>query len=192
MAILAVLLRFGLPYAPPDVDLRYGKLLRSLGTLIRTQRLLRRHSVVGACGFAAFSIFWTRDGRAHRAVRGRLTDRVGPRVMNSAALAMMALAFVIMGASGASLIVLASGVVLLDAGEQTSHISNQARIFALDPTLRNRLNAVYMVAFFVGGAAGSLIAGYAFQHGGWMAVCISGAIFSVGGIVAVNYHRRDD
>jgi predicted MFS family arabinose efflux permease len=216
MAILAVMLQFGLPHAPADVDLRYGELLRSLGTLIRTEPILRRHSVVGACGFAAFSIFWTAlafhlaalsprygtstvgafgiigvTGALIAPFAGRLTDRVGARIMNGAALAMMAIAFVIMGLSGASLVVLAIGVVLLDAGEQSSHISNQARIFALDPALRNRLNAVYMVAFFIGGAAGSLIAGYAFQHAGWIAVCAAGVLFSIGGIVAVNYHRRD-
>ena len=211
MAVLAVVLRFGLPYEPPDVDLRYGELLHSLGGLIRTQPVLRKHSIIGACGFGAFSVFWTSlafhlsslspkygpatvgafgvigvTGALVAPMAGRLTDRFGARVMNGAALGLMALAFALMGASGASLVVLAIGVVLLDAGEQASHISNQTRIFALDATLRNRLNAVYMVAFFIGGAIGSLVAGLAWQHGGWGAVCWAGAgMAAIGMITAI-------
>jgi predicted MFS family arabinose efflux permease len=208
MAVLAVILRFGLPKEPPDVDLRYGELLRSLATLARTQPVLRRHAWIGACGFGSFTIFWTSlafhlqklspsygtqtvgafgivgvAGALIAPVAGRLADRVGVRVLNGSALAAMALAFIVMAVSGASLVVLAIGVVLLDAGEQASHISNQARIFALDATLRNRLNAVYMVSFFIGGAVGSLVAGYAWQHSGWTAVCIAGAIFAAAGVV---------
>jgi predicted MFS family arabinose efflux permease len=211
MAILAVMLRLGLPHEAPDVDLRYGELLRSLGYLIRTEPLLRKHSIIGACGFAAFSVFWTSlafhlqslspnygtstvgafgivgvAGALVAPVAGRLSDRFGSKVVNGSALMLMAVAFALMGASGASLVVLAIGVILLDAGEQASHVSNQARIFSLDPALRNRLNAVYMVAFFIGGAAGSLTAGIAWQHGGWIAVCCAGAVLGlIGAIVAI-------
>lgn len=214
MAILAVMLRFGLPREPPDVDLRYGELLRSLAGLIRTQPVLRRHAWIGACGFASFSVFWTSlafhlqklspsygtqtvgafglvgvTGALIAPIAGRLSDRVGVRVLNGSALASMALAFVVMGVSGASLVMLAIGVILLDAGEQASHISNQARIFALDAALRNRLNAVYMVAFFIGGAAGSLTAGFAWQHLGWTAVCAAGAAFALAGFVPIVVQR---
>jgi predicted MFS family arabinose efflux permease len=211
MAILAVMLRFGLPYEAPDVDLRYGELLRSLGDLLLTEPLLRKHAFIGACGFGAFSVFWTSlafhlqslspaygtstvgafgivgvAGALIAPVAGRLSDRFGSKVVNGSALALMAVSYVLMGASGASLIVLAIGVILLDAGEQASHVSNQARIFSLDPALRNRLNAVYMVAFFIGGALGSLTAGIAWQHGGWIAVCSAGAaLAAIGAIVAI-------
>jgi predicted MFS family arabinose efflux permease len=211
MAILAVVLRFGLPFEAPDVDLRYGELLRSLGHLVRTEPLLRKHAIIGACGFGAFSVFWTSlafhlqslspnygtstvgafgivgvAGALVAPVAGKLSDRFGSKVVNGSALALMAVSFALMGASGASLIVLAIGVILLDAGEQASHVSNQARVFSLDPALRNRLNAVYMVAFFIGGAAGSLTAGIAWQHGGWIAVCSAGAVLAlIGSIVAI-------
>lgn len=208
MLVLALLLRFGLPPEPPDVELRYGALLRSLGEIIRTQPLLRKHAVIGACGFGAFSVFWTSlafhlsslspkygtqtvgafgivgvTGAMVAPFAGRLTDRFGVRVMNGAALALMALSFALMSVSGSSLVMLAIGVILLDAGEQSSHISNQARIFALEATLRNRLNAVYMVAFFIGGALGSLLAGIAWHYGGWVAVCAVGAGLAVIGMI---------
>jgi predicted MFS family arabinose efflux permease len=197
------------------VDLRYGDLLRSLGQLIRTQPLLRRHALIGACGFAAFSVFWTSlafhladlspsygtktvgafgvigvAGALVAPLAGRLADRVGARAINVGGLAAIALSFGLMAAGGSSLVVLAAGVILLDAGAQASHISNQTRIFSLEATLRNRLNAVYMVAYFVGGAIGSSTAGFAWQHGGWPIVCAAGGAFAVAGLVLAAANRQ--
>jgi predicted MFS family arabinose efflux permease len=69
-------------------------------------------------------------------------------------------------------------VVLLDFGTQASHINNQARIFALDPQARSRVNTVYMVTYFTGGALGSLAGTRAWVHAGWGGVCATGACFS--------------
>ncbi|MDQ3280604.1 MAG: MFS transporter [Acidobacteriota bacterium] len=215
MLVIIVLLRTQLPREPAAIDLRYGELLRSLGHLVRTQPLLRRHALIGAAGFGAFSIFWTTlafhlarlspeygtktvgtfglvgvAGALIAPFAGRFADRYGTRLLNISGLALMLLAYALMVVrGGASLIVLGAGVILLDAGEQASHIANQSRIFALEATLRNRLNAVYMVAFFIGGAAGSLIGGYAWQHGGWLRVCAAGAAFALAGLAAAI--RRD-
>lgn len=208
MAILAIVLRFRLPEEPPDVELRYGELLRSLGPVLRTQPVVRRHALIGAAGFAAFSVFWTSlafrltelgygtktvglfgvigaSGALAAPIAGRFSDRFGSRALNAAGLGLMVLSFGWMAVSGASLLALALAVVLLDAGAQVSHITNQARIFTLDATLRNRLNAIYMVAFFIGGALGSLIAGFAWEHGRWIAVCGAGALLAGLGLAVV-------
>lgn len=210
-AILALVLRVALPEQHPEHDaLRYRDLLRSLGTLVRTQPVLRRHALVGACGFAAFSVFWTSlafhlaelsprygtqmvgafgligvSGALAAPFAGRFADRTSPAILNGTALAIIVIGYVVMALGGHSLFALAAGVVLLDAGAQSSHISNQTRIFALDAALRNRLNAVYMVAYFLGGALGSAVAGAAWQHFGWMGVCGAGAAFAAMGIVAL-------
>jgi predicted MFS family arabinose efflux permease len=210
MAMLAVILRAALPMEPPEQQLRYRDLLRSLGRIIRTQPVLRRHAIIGACSFGAFTIFWTSlpfhlarlspkygtqtvgafglvgvAGALIAPIAGRIADRYGPRIMNGSALALMIAAYAFMASSGASLIALAAGVVLLDAGGQASNVTNQSQIFALDPTLRNRINAVYMGAFFVGGAIGSTVAGLAWQHGGWAGVCAAGAAFAGAGLIAL-------
>ena len=44
------------------------------------------------------------------------------------------------------------GVILLDLGAQSAHVSNQSRIYAIRPEARSRMNTAYMVAYFVGGA----------------------------------------
>jgi predicted MFS family arabinose efflux permease len=103
-------------------------------------------------------------------------------------------AFVLMGLAGHSLVALAAGVVLMDAGAQASHISNQTRIFGLNATLRNRVNSVYMVNFFIGGACGSAIGSWAWAHDGWTGVCWCGGTFGVAGILPLMMPdaRRDD
>jgi predicted MFS family arabinose efflux permease len=68
---------------------------------------------------------------------------------------------------------------------QASHISNQTRIYALAPELRNRLNAVYMVTYFLGGALGSAAGSWAWQHGGWPGVCAVGAALGAAGAVTI-------
>lgn len=219
MVILAIVLRIALPLESPEGDIRYGDLLRSMSGIARSQPVLRRHAIIGACGFGSFSIFWTSlafhlarlspaygtqtvgafglvgvTGALIAPVAGRIADRYGPRIMNGIALALMVIAFLLMAASGTSLVALAIGVMLLDAGEQGSHVTNQSQIFALDAALRNRINAVYMVAFFIGGALGSAVAGLAWQHGGWIAVCAAGATFAIAGLIAlfVTTHNRSE
>jgi predicted MFS family arabinose efflux permease len=73
-----------------------------------------------------------------------------------------------------SLIALLLGVLLLDLAVQLVHVSNQNRIYALHPDIRNRLNAGYMTCYFIGGALGSLFAVALFQHLGWHGV-VAGA-----------------
>ena len=53
------------------------------------------------------------------------------------------------------------GVILLDLGAQSTLVSNQARIYSLLPEARSRLNTVYMVSYFAGGA---LVLGGANNH----------------------------
>ena len=75
---------------------------------------------------------------------------------------------------------IALGVVLMDAGVQGTHISNQARVLALRPEARSRLNTVYMVAYFIGGSLGSFCSTLAWTSGKWPAVCAVGLAFSSG------------
>jgi len=82
-----------------------------------------------------------------------------------------------LGAS--SLIIIGLGVVLLDAGAQASHLTNQTVIFGLAPAERSRVNAIYMVGYFLGGAFGTALGAQAWQRGGWFAVCLAGGACAV-------------
>jgi predicted MFS family arabinose efflux permease len=61
-AVLALVLASLLPKRTPTAVAHYGALLRSLLTLLLTERVLRRRSLSAALGMGAFSAFWTGIG----------------------------------------------------------------------------------------------------------------------------------
>jgi predicted MFS family arabinose efflux permease len=77
---------------------------------------------------------------------------------------------------------LAIAAVLLDGGMQAAHLANQTVLFGLQPELRNRINAIYMVSFFIGGALGTAAASVAWDMAGWNGVCVVGAALALCGL----------
>lgn len=61
-------------------------------------------------------------------------------------------------------------ILLIDAGMQSIHLSNQTSIVALDASVINRINTVYMTIYFLGGSAGTFVSGLSWQHYGWTGV----------------------
>jgi len=109
---------------------------------------------------------------------GRLAMRVAPLRVNLGALAVVAGSFVVLAVAPGSLVMLGVGVVLLDAGVQANHLTNQTVIYGLAPEAHSRINAIYMVSYFLGGALGTAVAAQAWQLGGWPAVCLAGGGFA--------------
>lgn len=196
---LSAVLYFALPRQMPPAPAPYRELMASLGTLVRDEPVLRRHALIGALGFGAFSAFWTplvfhlehissdygaktvgtlgllgATGALVAPLSGRLSDRLGARLINGVALALVIAAFATLWVGRASLATIALGTILLDAGIQGSHISNQTKIYALHPNLRSRLNAIYMFSYFIGGAIGSGVGSLLWQLWGWAGVCLLG------------------
>ncbi len=205
MVGLAALIRFALPPQVPARPLAWRAILASLAGIVRREPLLRRHALVGACAFAAFSAFWSTlsfqlarlgygsrtaglfgvlglTGVAVAPIVGRLTARVRPAVLNATGHVAIVAGFILFWAGARSLATLAVGVVALDAGVQGSHLTNQSVIFGLNPDARNRINAVYMVTYFVGGAVGTVLAGWAWDLGGWTGVCALGTAAGLAGM----------
>jgi len=58
MIALALALRFLLPEDRQRSEMSYWQLLRSLGSLIRTEPVVREAGIFGALEFCAFSAFW--------------------------------------------------------------------------------------------------------------------------------------
>ncbi len=218
MFLMAVVLRLRIPAQHPEKRVPWEELYRSIASLVRREPVLRQHAVLGALTFGAFSVFWSTlafhlaalpahygsavtgafgvvgvVGALAAPLVGRFADRRDPRIINGAAIATVAASFGVLALAGASLLGIAVGVILLDVGAQANHISNQTRIFALDPALRNRLNTVYMVSYFAGGAAGSWLGASAFARFGWGGVCATGAALGVVALVffAARVARRE-
>ena len=195
MLVLGFCLRMSLPHRPAALRLRYVELMRSMLDLLRTQPILRRASLVSALSFAVFTAFWATlsfllmehfhegaseaglfgivglIGAAGAPWAGRLSDRKGAGFTIALALVLTALAFVVMGlwVTIAGLIV---GVLLMDLGVQSIQVAAQASVISLVPEARSRLNTLYMVARFGGGAAGSALGALAWSWARWPGVCL--------------------
>jgi predicted MFS family arabinose efflux permease len=115
-------------------------------------------------------------GASAAPIAGRLADRLNPRTNVQIALLMTECAFVIFVLSGHTIAGLVAGVIVLDAGVQAGHVTNLSRIHSLSADARNRVTTIYMVTFFLGGAAGSALGAYAWQHWRWAGVCAVGVL----------------
>lgn len=200
LAVLAVALRFALPLDLPDLNLKYRELVESIWRLARTEPVLQEAAITGGMLFGAFSTLWTTlvffiarppyhygarvaglfglvgaAGALMAPRAGRLADRRGPGVTVTLAILTTMLSWLVFGVAGTNIQGLIAGVIVLDLGVQAGHVANQTRIYALIPEARSRLNTVYMVAYFLGGALGSALGAYAWTRGGWTGVCVAGA-----------------
>ena len=190
------------PSRQPESRERYGALIRSLGRLFVAEPVLRRRALYHAALFAAFGIFWTgapilllREpyGLSPQAVAlftlsgalgvfaapvaGRMADRGHSRRGTLIALALVLGAMLIAFAGTHSLAALVVSGILVDLGVQANLVIGQREIFQLDAAIRNRLNAVYMTTFFLGGALGSSLTSPVLEHFGWPGVAAMGCVF---------------
>ena len=150
----------------------------------------------GALGFACFSAFWTTltfllkqnfnqgsdvaglfglvgaFGAVAAGFMGRLSDKMDAYKLSGFTLSLVLVSFIIFFFSGHSIAGLVIGVIVLDMGVQATHIANQSIIFSLNATARNRINTIYMVAYFIGGSIGAFFASQAWNNYQWAGVCI--------------------
>lgn len=215
MVLLTAVLARMLPRNQPQFAGSYASLLTSLLTLTGELPVLRRSALVGACMFAGFSAFWTAlvfflESPAYRygsevaglfgligasgafaaSFAGKSADRKGADYALNLGILLFLGAYVLLGFGGYYLLGLIVGVVILDIGQQMTHISNQARIFTLVPEARSRLNTVYMTTCFIGASAGSFLGGLAWTRFRWPGVCGVGLAFVVLAYILNRFYGR--
>ena len=202
MVALFILLKIKLPNMRPTYKGTYGSLMKSLIFYFKSEPLLRLAALRGALSFAALSAFWTtlvfllKDsfgygsgvagtfgllgvaGALAATVVGKMNNRVSKnRIIIFSAL-LMIISWSVFSISAHSILGLIIGAVLVDLGMQALHITNQNIIFSKNPDARNRVNTIYMVGFFIGGAIGTTLGAIAWQHYGWMGVSVLGLTLS--------------
>ena len=195
MILLALALSKLLPKSQPTLRVPYLKLMQSLFELIR-QPVLQEASLAGAMSFGAFSAFWSTlvfllaqppyhygseaaglfglvgvVGAAAAPLVGKLADRRSPKLTVALGLTITTISFLVFWWQGHQLVGLIFGVILLDLGVQTTMVSNQARIYSLPPEAHSRLNALYIMFYFLGGALGSFLGAYGWSRWQWNGVC---------------------
>ncbi len=201
-AIMAGLLAFALPARKPSPTMNYGELIRSLWLLFTTKAVLRRRAFYQACLFGAFSLFWTVSplwlahqfhfsqqgialfalagvaGAVAAPIAGRLADRGWTKRLTGLAIVIAALSFLVThlatDASALSLALLVVAAIALDMAVSGNLVLGQRAIYSLGNEIRGRVNGVFMAVFFIGGAIGSALGGWAYASGGWMLASILG------------------
>lgn len=208
-ALLALALARWLPRRRlPTANLRYGALLRSMYTLLATERVLRVRGMIALLMFAAFSAFWTAlvlplsappHSLSHTAVgafglvgvvgvlmaarAGRLADSGHGQKTTAAGLALLCLVWVPIAFLEHSLWVLALGVLMLDLALQALHVTNQAMIFSIGAQAHSRLVGAYMMFYAVGSGLGSIASTAVYARTGWLGVCVLGAAISLAALL---------
>lgn len=217
MLLLAGALALRLPHRPPTLKMSYKGLMFSLWDLLKSQPRVWPSTLVSALSFASFSAFWTTlsflmmdhfhrgaseaglfgvvglVGALGAPLAGKISDRLGSALLVTASLIVCGLAFGLMWAV-ISIPALIIGVLLMDLGAQSVQVAEQSKVIALVPAARSRLNALYMVGRFAGGAAGSMIGALAWAHSGWAGVCGSAIAMTVVALIihclGVRKHRE--
>lgn len=203
MALLFFLLYSRLPVIRPDFAESYGKLMKSLLYYFRTESSLRRATLRGALAFGSMSAFWTTlvflmedsfgygsavagsfglfgiVGALAATVVGKLNNRVAKKKLLLFGAITIVVSWMIFFVSAHSLIGLVIGVILIDLGVQAVHITNQNIVFSRNTEARNRVNTIYMVGFFVGGAVGTSLGAVAWNVFGWSGVASLGFLLSL-------------
>jgi predicted MFS family arabinose efflux permease len=197
-----------LPRYKHSLDMSYPELLSSVGHLVKTERVLRIRAVYGALVFADFSVLWTSltfllagapyhfsdaviglfglvgaAGAMTATIAGRLADKGLANKTTITLLSLNLISFVLMIPGTTHLLPVVIGILLLDAGVQGTHITNQSEIYRLKPEARSRLTTAYMTSYFSGGAVGSATSAAIYSSHGWVGVCVLGLIYAAAAVV---------
>ncbi|WP_435874196.1 MFS transporter [Paenibacillus vandeheii] len=215
IALLALLLSRALPARQPQPAMKYGQLILSLGSLLKTFPMLRRRALYQASLFGAFSLFWTTvplqlaneygmsqqgiawfalagvGGAIAAPIAGRWADKGFTRILTGVAMiiavASFGLAYLFQGHSTASLILLVIVAITLDMAVSGNLVLGQRIIYSLSEA-RGRVNGIFMSIFFVGGAIGSSLGSWSYAHGGWSLTTLIGLIMP---LLALGYYLTE-
>lgn len=202
LLFMAILTR--MPVSVSTSKLAYGALLKSLWGLARQHATLRQSAIKGGLVFGALNVFWGSMaallalppygfssaqagllglsaivGILCASTIGQYTRRHG-RLLERVGIATVLVAFILIYALGPQgwwwpILIAAT---FLDLGNRINQLANQTRVLALDPAATSRLNTVFMVIYFIGGALGSACGALASEHHGWQGQALTGAAFA--------------
>lgn len=194
-----------LPILPPaSRTLSYPRLLASMLTLLRQEKVLQVRGMLALLMFAAFNIFWSAlvlplsappynfshtligafglagvVGALAAARAGQWADKGYARQTSGLALLVLLLAWWPLSLMDVSLWALVMGIVLLDLGGQALHVTNQSLIFRTRPDAHSRLVGLYMMFYAVGSGLGAICTTVTYARFGWQGVCTLGASVSL-------------
>ena len=202
MLMVAVVLNARLPFIPSS-KISYFAVFKSMGNLLKEEPRLIYRSLIGAFAFATMSILFStisillkasfslQDvmiglvtligvfGALSTKKVGKIADRGYVKHITWAGIAVLGGAWIFLYFGAYYLISYIVGFGLINLGLALVHTSNQNVIFNLRPDAKSRVNSIYMTSYFIGGASGSALGIFAWQHGGWIMACVVGLILVI-------------
>ncbi|MEL0639440.1 MFS transporter [Pseudoalteromonas aliena] len=201
-ALFGILLRVFLPGNKPHTNLRYWPLIKSTLALFIKHKSLQHFTFSGASWFASFNVLWATlaiyvsnepfNYNAQQAglfgvialagvigakLSGKWLSKIGSKALIMIALTLAAIGFAITGLFNGSLTSLVIGIILIDFAIFSAQVANQVRVFSIDPTAQSRINGIYMLGYYIGGAVGSMVGVKAFALYQWPGVVAVSIIF---------------
>ncbi|PKG68275.1 MULTISPECIES: MFS transporter [Pseudoalteromonas] len=201
-ALFGILLRVFLPSNKPHTNLCYWPLIKSTLALFIKHKSLQHFTLSGAFWFASFNVLWATlaiyvsnepfNYNAQQAglfgvialagvigakSSGKWVSKLGSKALIMIALTLAAIGFAITGLFNGSLASLVIGIILIDFAIFSAQVANQVRVFSIDPTAQSRINGIYMLGYYIGGAVGSMVGVKAFALYQWPGVVAVSIIF---------------
>lgn len=213
--ISAVLLVRFIPRAPRRAAVPYGRLLSSVFTSIGRYPAVRVLLVLGFCVMSVFIMFWTGltfllsaapfgfsvtqigltslvgvAGAVAAQQVGRLFDRglTLPAVAVGLVLTLVGLVLAALGQR--SIVIIVVAVAIVSVGVQCCMVLLQTTMLSVDPAARSRLNTIFVVGNFIGGAIGSAVAGTSWERGGWSLLVLIAAGLIMVALITLRVGRR--
>lgn len=196
--IITLILLKALPRYPAPVKMGYHHLLIStLGQFIKYPKLIA-YGVLGALNFAVFSLLWTpialilaekyhysdlviglfgligAAGALMAPYAGKLADSGKSNLVITLGFILLTGSWLPLAFTPFSVVSLIIGILILDLAVQSIHVTTMNQVYKINPESRNRLNACYMLCYFIGGATGSVCSTWLYANYGWSGVTVVG------------------
>ena len=214
-SLLLLLMAKRFPQSQPTFKGSYSELMSSMCYYVKTQPVLREASIINFLAFAILSAFWTTmvlflanppfnlqtlqiglfgiagaAGAMAAPLVGKLSSGLNPRRNLIIGLGLQLISIGTFYFTGNHLYLFVAGIILIDIGQQSIHVTNQTRIYAILPEARNRLNTVFMSVSFVGASCGSALGLWLWEKGQWPLFCLGSALVILLNICIYSFYSR--
>jgi predicted MFS family arabinose efflux permease len=217
MTVITLLFVYLLPSYKSNNTIEYWPLIGSIFMLLLHNNTLRIRAITGSLSFALFCLFWTplafllshppyeysdfiiglfglagTISALGSPIVGRLSDKGKGRWLIFIGLGLLLFSWLPISFALSSIIALIIGIMMINLAAQITHVSCLNAIYQGDPQMATRMNAGYMLCYFIGGMIGSLCSTYLFNHYGWLSITIAGTLLSLTAILIwVVYLRKN-
>lgn len=203
MVVTMIAIYFIVPDVPSNFEGTYSQLMRSIARFALSMPDLRLAAIRGGLCFGSFSVFWSVlsfrlelspyyagsalvgmfgivgiAGALGSSLAGYLSDKFNRNTIIISCTLLIILSWVVFYLFDNYYVGLVVGILLLDLGLACLNVTNQFIVYSKLPEAANRMNTVYMVSYFVGGALGSYLSGIAWVRYGWLGVCLVGGLLA--------------